>query len=117
MNNYRLKPEAIPFFKEKHATTIQSFDYWENLGVDTKALEEVEDAYITYGHQDKNNRSASLSGWSADNGHHYHFTLHFPSVKYQEHDEFGNGKTIRGLMDKIQNQMNYFYSEFMNESN
>lgn len=115
MNKYRLKKEAVQFFKEKHATAIYSFDDWEKLGVDTKALEKIEDAYITYGHRDKDNKGASLSGWSQDDGQHFHLTLNFPSVKYKEHDEFSNGRVLRKLLDRIQNQINNFYSDFAND--
>ena len=115
MKNYRLKKEAFPFFLEKYATTIQSFDFWEKIGVDTKALEVVEDAYLTYGHEDKKNKTNSLAGWSPEKGGHYHFTVHFPSEKFKEHDEFGNGKILRKLMDKIQNDVNYFFQDFANK--
>lgn len=115
MKNYRLKPEAVPFFKEKHATSIYPFDTWESLGVDVKALEEIEDAYLTFGHKDKNNKSSSLSGWDGANGSHFHFTIHFPNTKFGEHDKFGNGRIVRELMNKIQRNIDNFYSDFTNK--
>lgn len=115
MKNYRLKKEATPFFQEKHATEIKSFDYWESIGVDRKALEEVKPAYITFGHQDRKNNSSSLAGWDGENGSHFHFTVHFPSTKHQEHDRFSNGRNIRKLMDQIQSHIDYFISDYVNE--
>lgn len=116
MKNYRLKQEAVPFFKEKFATSIHPYDTWESLGVDPKALEEIQDAYLTFGHQDKNNRSSSLSGWSDEGkGSHFHFTIHFPNTKFGEYDEFSNGKVVRELMNKIQRNIDNFYSEFVND--
>jgi hypothetical protein len=114
MKNYRLKPEAVPFFNETHATTIQSFDYWERIGVDKKALEIVEDAYVEYGHKTSHN-SKDLAGWGEKDGSHFHFTIKFPSVKFREHDEFSKGKMMRELMNKIQSQINFFYQDFVNE--
>ncbi|RZJ33753.1 MAG: hypothetical protein EOO51_12665 [Flavobacterium sp.] len=115
MKQYRLKKEAVRFFNEKHSTTIQTFDYWDRLGVDDKALEIVEDAFISYGHK-TSDISSSLSGWSADDGSKFHFTLHFPSVKFMEHDKFSKGKPVREMMDKIQKHVNYFFAEFVNEA-
>ena len=115
MKNYRLKKEAVQFFQEKYATSIQPFDVWKNAGVDEKALEEVEDAYLAYGHQDRNNKSSSLGGWDKDNGQYFHFTVNFPSVKWLEHDKFSNGKVIRELMNRIQQNINYFYQDFVNK--
>ncbi|WP_035593287.1 hypothetical protein [Elizabethkingia anophelis] len=116
MKHFRLKKEATPFFKEKYATTIYDYEQWEKLGVDINALEEVENAFLTYGHSDKKNRSSSLSGWSIDEGSHFHFTITFPSVKMFEHDKFSNGKVIRSLMNKIQNNINHFYSDFIDNN-
>ena len=115
MKNYRLKKEATPFFKEKHATSIYSYDTWESLGVDQKALEEVEPAYLTFGHRDLKNTGSMLCGWDGDKGSHFHFTILFPSVKMREHDKFSNGKVVRELMNRIQRNINDFYSDFLNE--
>lgn len=117
MKNYRLKPEAVPFFKEKYATAIYPYDTWEGIGVDVKALDEVKDAYISYGHADQrpNGISTSLGGWGCDEGSRFHFTLHFPSMKFMEHDKFSKGRITRELMEKIQKEVNYFYSQFINE--
>lgn len=117
MKNYRLKTEAVPFFKDKYATTIHTYDVWESIGVDLKALEEVKDAYLTYGHKDKDNRGASLSGWDGQgNGSYFHFTINFPSTKHEEYDKFSNGKVVRQLMDKIQRDVDNFYLDFVNEN-
>lgn len=115
MKQYRLKKEAVPFFKVKYSTAIHPFDVWDSIGIDMVALEEVSKAYITYGHKKKENETNSLSGWSQDNGAYYHFTIHFPSMKYYENDRFENGKMIRRLMDKIQDRLDNFYSDFVNE--
>ena len=112
MKLYRLKKEAVPFFKKDEAARIYPIDIWDSLKVDIEALEVVEEMYINYGI--KTSKIASdLGGWDED-GSHFHFTIVFPSVKYCEHDKFTNGKMVRNLMDKIQNQINYFYQEFVN---
>ena len=115
MNNYRLKKEAVKFFKEKYATEINTLGVWEDIGIDIVALEEVEKAYLTFGHKDLENKSSSLSGWNSEMGSHFHFTLHFPSAKYKEHDKFSNGKILRKLLNKFQEQVDYFYSNFDNK--
>ncbi|WP_025124394.1 hypothetical protein [Myroides odoratimimus] len=112
MKNYRLKKKAVPFFKEGLATSILSYDTWKDLKVDDNALEEVEEAYITYGHGDKKNRSATLCGWGGEDGSHFHFTLLFPSTKFHEHDKFCKGRSIRDLMNEIQRVVNRYYNEF-----
>lgn len=114
MKQYRLKKEAVPFFNEKHATAIHSLDTWDSYQVEHKALEEVEDAYIYYGIK-TSEIASSLSGWSKENASHFHFTIVFPSVKYQEHDRFNKGRITRKLMDQIQSKINNFYSDFVNE--
>lgn len=117
MKNYRLKKAAVPFFKKDLAASILSYDTWKDLKVDANALEEVEDVYITYGHSDKNNRSATLSGWDEDNGSHFHFTLKFPSTKFHEHDKFCKGRLTRDLMNEIQTVVNRFYTDFNTPNN
>ena len=115
MKNYRLKKGAVPFFKEKHATSIYSWETWQKLQVDDTALEEVEECFVSYGHSDLENKSASLSGWNPEKGQHFHFTLNFPSMKYGEHDKFTNGKSVREMMNSIQSQLDYFYTSFNND--
>jgi len=39
MKNYRLKKEAVQFFKKDLATTICTMDTWNKYGVDTTALD------------------------------------------------------------------------------
>jgi len=114
MQQYRLKKEAVPFIKEAHATSIYPFDTWNQLGIDIKALELVKDPFITYGIK-TTDKSSSLSGWAADDGSHFHFTIHFPSVKYREHDKFGKGRQTRDLMDRIQRVIDNYYIDFVNE--
>jgi len=114
MKKYRLKTEAVPFFKDKYATSVHDFEVWEKLGVDDKALEEIPEAYISYGHERNTSddvKYTSLSGWDKD-GTHFHFTIHFPAVSMKEHDKFMSGKIVRGLMDKIQRNIDNFYSDF-----
>lgn len=113
MKQYRLKKEAVPFFIEKHATAIYPLDTWKSIAVDINALEEVEETFLTFGHPTSKS-TKSLCGWSGDNGAYFHFTIHFPGVKYSEHDKFSNGKVTRELMNKIQNSINTFYADFLN---
>lgn len=113
MAKYRLKPEAVKFFKEKHATTIYDPLTWEEMGVDMNALEKVEEAYISHGIKSGPN-SSSLGGWNEKDGTRFEFTIHFPSVKWMEHDKFTDGKMTRDLMNKIQSKINDFYSQFVN---
>lgn len=122
MKYYRLKKEATPFFKEDLATRVEMNDVWERLNVDKNALEEVLPAFLQYGHctasKEKDGySSSSLSGWSKDEGKYFHFTIHFPSVKFMESDKFGKGRVVRELMDRIQYDVDNFYKQFLNEIN
>ncbi len=116
MKKYRLKPEAVQFFQEKYATAIYTYDTWEKLGIDIIALEEVQDCYLVFGHESKkeNYTSSSLGGWD-EKGSRFNFTIHFPGVKFMEHDKFSKGKPVRELMNKIQRNIDNFYSDFVNE--
>lgn len=111
MKRYRLKKEAVQFFLEKHATKIDEYDVWERLSVDVKALEEVKETYLDFGHK-KSETVTDLSGWD-EKGSRFHFTIHFPSVKFREHDEFSKGVIIRELMNKIQENVSDFYAQFL----
>lgn len=110
MKKYRLKKEAVPFFREDFATRIQDLDVWQRYNVDEKALEEVEDAHVEFGIQ-KGSRT-DLGGWSREDGTKFHFTIVFPSIKYQEHNKFSKGRMVRELMNRIQNVANHFMGEF-----
>jgi hypothetical protein len=121
MKVYRIKKEALLFFKQDLATDVMSLDEWkQNYHVDEKALEEVKPAYVTFGF--KENNGSSLSGWSgaAHNrehvGSHFYFTVHFPSTKFHEHDKFSKGRIVRELMDRIQNDIDHFYKKFEDET-
>lgn len=109
---YRLKTEAVKFFLEEHATSIYSLDTWESIGVDIKALDEVEPAYIKYGHP-LGDDGQSISGWSKKDGTRFHFTIFFPSTTWHENDKITKGLMSRNLMNRIQHSIDAFYSEFM----
>lgn len=117
MAKFRLKKEARPFFKEKFSSSIYDWETWERLNVDNAALEKVEDCFVTYGHEREsdNLKSSSLGGWSNEKGSRFHFTLHFPSIQYREHDEFSKGRVVAEMMDKIQRELNRFYEQFNNK--
>lgn len=118
MKKYRLKSEAIPFFKEKFATAIYDITVWESLNIDTKALEEVEDTYISYGHEriDKDgSKTGSLCGWSQEDGAKFHFTIHFPGMTFKQHDEFSKGRLTRELMNLIHIDLNNYFLRFNNK--
>lgn len=118
MYYYRLKPNAVPFFRNNLKTAVLDWDTWtKTYNVDHEAIERVEPCYLTYGHESTRNgvRSNSLGGWD-DDGSHFHFTLNFPSMTMREHDEFTKGNTMRALMDDIQNTVNNFYSKFAGEA-
>ena len=119
MDRYRLKKEAVPFFKRELAYAVLSWDTWtKTYNVDPSALEEVEDCFVSYGFETKT--GTSLCGWGnrdsnndkTKKGAHFHFTIHFPSMKNEEYDLFSKGKLSRELMDRIQGVLNQFYSEF-----
>ena len=122
MRRFRLKPEAVPFFKESLKTLITSYDRWtDTYNVDPNALEEVKPCYIEYGHahvikgdDGRDIKTGSLSGWD-EKGTHFHFTIHFPSAKYCEHDKFTKGNILRKLMDAIQHDADNWYENFSNE--
>ena len=119
MKKYRLKKEAVPFFKKELACAVNDWETWtKTYNVDTSAIEEVEDCFITYGFKD--GLGTSIAGWGNPDsntdknkiGSYFHFTIHFPSMKYYEHDKFTNGKMSRELMNRIQNAINQFYDSF-----
>ena len=54
MDKYRLKKEAIPFFKKELACSVLSLDTWtKTYNVDPSAIEEVEDCFVSYGFETK----------------------------------------------------------------
>lgn len=116
MKKYRLKKEAVPFFADKLATAICEMDVWENIHVDDKALEEVEAAHIEYGIK-SSECIGSLSGWSADDGGLFHFTLVLPPMNYKDYDELNKRKMIRELMNRIQDEANRFLDDFSTGKN
>jgi len=109
--NYRIIKEAVPFILEKHATAIYSLETWNSIGIDIKALEEVKPAFVSYGIK-SGERSTDLSGWDKENGAKCCFTITFPSMQHQEYDKFSKGRMIRELMNKIQNNIDYFYQQY-----
>jgi hypothetical protein len=117
MKYYRLKKEAVPFFNEECATKILDLKTWKEYQVEEKALEEVEEACVYFGAR-YSEKSSSLCGWSnlkkKDGGAYFSFSIRFPSVKYEEFDRFSNGKIVRELMDRIQNQVSYFFHDYKN---
>lgn len=116
---YRLKPDAVPFFRNNLKTAVLDWDTWtKTYNVDPEAIEEVKPCYLTYGHESTRDgvRGSSLCGWDKD-GSHFNFTLNFPSMKMREHDEFTKGNTMRTLMDAIQNTVNNFYLKFAEKNN
>lgn len=111
---YRLKKEAYPFFSDSIKTSVLDWDKWtKTYNVDEKALEKVEPAYITRGHK-MDDKSTSLGGWRKDSGGELEFTIHFPSAKMKEYDEFSKGRVCRELMDMLQNTVNMFYERYLN---
>ena len=111
MKKYRIKKEAVPFIKETHATSIYDFETWDKLGIDINALEEIEPMYLSFGIK-RGDNCGTLGGWSKDIST-FEFTIHFPSTKFHEHDEFSKGRITRKLMDRIQRNINSFYEEFV----
>lgn len=120
---YRLKPEAVPFFKKSIKTAVLDWDKWtKNYNVDPDALEEVKPCYLSYGHEHETKvdnghpiNSSTLGGWSKD-GAAFHFTVHFPSMKMKEYDLFNNGNVTRQMMDAVQSSLDRFYSKFNEKS-
>jgi len=113
MKNYRLKKEAVPFFKSGMETRVLTMDVWRSCNIDEKALEIVEDCYVSFGTQGE--KFNTLSGWSAEGGARFNFAIHFPSMKIKEYDFFSKGKLTRELMNSIQHEINRFYLNFNNE--
>jgi hypothetical protein len=112
MKKFRLKKDAVPFFKEGLANSIYDFDTWKGLSVDINALEEVEEGFIKYGHAKGDTTSLSEFG---NDGSEFHFTIHFPSMKYMEYNEFSQGRTIRQLIESLQYAANRYFERFNNE--
>lgn len=122
MNSYRLKPEAVPFFKEGMKTAIADWDTWtKTYNVDPKALEEVKPCFLEYGHkyiikteEGEDLKTGSLGGWD-EKGMRFCFTLHFPSAKFFEYDKFAKGDILRKLMDDIQRNADRWYEKYSTE--
>ncbi len=126
---HRLKKEALQFFKEDLSTKTFSVEEWRRLyNIDENALEEIKEPVITYGRdeygRDGSYKSGSLGGWSNPEneqskkndeigGAHFCFTIHFPSVKYEEYDRFSKGRMLRGLMDRLQHEADYYFTQFV----
>lgn len=124
----RLKKEARPFFEEKLADRTLDYKQWHDYyHMDENALEEVEEVYITYGAKRYSKYSTSgttndLGGWSNPDNDEYKkkgeaggkfcFTIHFPSMKWEEHDKFSKGRLIAGLMDRIQKEADWYFKQF-----
>lgn len=122
MTAWRLKPEAVPYFKEELAYALKEYDFWKKMGVDERAIERIDDPVISYGHLHSNEKgyaSSSLSGWSSDEekqGSHFHFTIRFPSTRHFEHDRFSNGKHIRELMNQLQYEIHQWHMQFCDKT-
>ena len=110
---FRLKPEAHQFFKSDLAVKILDLYDWEKHNVSDNALEEVEEVYLTFGHQRGDSNLTSLSGWD-EKGARFHFTIHFPSITHSEYDKFSKGNLVRKLMDIIQRDCDRFFEDFVN---
>ena len=126
----RLKREARPFLEEKLADRILDYEQWHDYyHMDENALEEVQEVYITYGNKRYSKYSTSgvsndLGGWSNPENDKYRkegtaggvfcFSIHFPSMKFQEHDQFSKGRLLAGLMDKIQYAADRYFQDYVN---
>lgn len=97
--------------------------------MDENALEEVQEAYITYGAKRYSKYatdgiSNDLGGWSNPENDKYRkdgaaggtfvFSIHFPSMKLMEHDHFCKGRLMAGLMDKIQAAADRYFQDYVN---
>ena len=126
---HRLKKEALPFFKEDLSRETHNIEEWKELfNIDENALEEIKEPVITCGHytygKDGLPVSATLAGWeNPENfaakkhprigGTHYCFTIHFPSVKWEEHDKFMKGRMVRELLDRLQHEADRYFLDFL----
>lgn len=108
MKRYRLKRNAVPYFDDKYADKIYSYNVWEKDNISINALEEVEPIYISYGFDKKG--YTDLSGWSNDDGAHFHFTINFPLTNLKEYNLI---KTrMPDIMRDIQNIVNQKTKDF-----
>jgi hypothetical protein len=105
---FRLKKEAVPFFKKRFAAKIKPFDFWDSHKIDMAALEEVKTPYISFGHV-WNDSTTKLARWCSKNGSEIHFTLNFNGMSMQEHDLFTDENNIRNLMEHVEESMVAFY--------
>jgi hypothetical protein len=105
---FRLKKEAVPFFKKRFAAEIKPFDFWYSHKIDMAALEEVKAPYISFGHM-RNDGTTILSKWCSKDGSEIHFTLNFNGMSMQEHDLFKDENNIRNLMEHVEESMVAFY--------
>lgn len=114
MKLYRLKEAAYPFFKQGLQTAILEYDVWtQTYNVCPEAIEEVKPCYVSCGIME--GRQKSISGWNQKDGSQFLFTLHFPSMKCREYDNFSKGTLSRQLVDTIQNAVDNWWNKLNTE--
>jgi hypothetical protein len=106
------------------AREVYDLDTWKKYNIDEKALEEVEEPFITYGHKTSDN-CTTLGGWSNPENENYkkdksaggtfYFAIHFPSMKFEENDRFSKGRIIAGLMDRIRRTADSYFTQFVSD--
>lgn len=101
MKLYKLKKEAVPFFKDEYKSIIKPLEVWARNRIEIQALQEVPPVYLTFGF--KKGESNYLCGWDSKDGgeSHFHFTIHVPLCTHNEHEDFKSSGCIRVLMDKL----------------
>ncbi|MDR1884274.1 MAG: DUF1566 domain-containing protein [Prevotella sp.] len=107
---YRLKKEAVQFFKKELATVVDTMNFWKSKNVDEAALEKAE-AYIIYGNGETRN---NLCGFDSKNGVHFNFQVKYPVMNYREYTKFRSGESVRELMNRLQDVVDRFYLESRN---
>ena len=113
MQKYKLKVEARQFFNDSYAKEIKDKDSWKNLGIPIELLNEVNNVYIQYGHEENLSKSTvtSLRSWD---GHKQKAEFRF-TIKVQDIDnENYNNCNIPKLMDEMQEVVNNFFKPLLN---
>lgn len=109
MKNYKLKLDAVPFFDEKYAQAILSFESWRAMQVSMSALDEVKRAFVYFGGVPPNGCPAYY-GWSKKGpnaGASFYFTVMVPGMSCDEYDSLiknGEITKLASLLETIANQ-------------
>lgn len=99
---FRLKREAVPFFKDIYTTDVGSWETWMARGISENALEELPKVYMSYGHKDGNHTSLCSHEWK-DSSAKFKFELNITDVSADLYGELKSEKNIAEMIAHMEN--------------